>query len=645
MGIHLKEEEKQLEELKERSRQELLEQQKQRNEFQQEQLDTEKAMQASLEDEKRKLERIRKENLVELERQGVLREFKKKQQLEIDLQVAKQLQLNENTQAMKQNQAVEIGRLVKVIDERNGDLGKNVRLGKETKSHNSGGLHKVDREARSGSKTLGNIERPWLTPPSPPPSPLPSPPLPPSPSDPEENPEDDPFQTSPKKYHFSGTVQDGNKGYFVGWYIDQKTKREELEKMKIINVEQAQPAPSKATANETREEDVTASQPQDTLGYYPQPLQTPYITNAMNPLPTQPTQSIQPPHYHSTPTITRNHNQKQINQPYFIDTSKPPPHVIQPRQNPYHREPTVNDEKMTMKRSNTTEEELQNVTIQLAKMQNEMMNTLAQNQIQLQENYTVMMTDLLSSHRNLYVLADIEVYDGKTAKLEDWLLQVEKASELTKIEPYEIAFAKSHGSPHKIIKTMGPGKSWSAVKTRLEESYSLVPTAEHASAMLCHKQKKDEPLVDYILRFAEHSYKTNGVDAVEEENKAIITFFIKNLFNRDIRRRVAGAKNIRTLADAFKSAQHNLLKLKQYKGLNYDSNDEDDMAEGVETVNVVQNRVSKDTESANQIVDLPVSELPGTTEKDGYLHDQGVIQDYPFWGTCSNCGKFGHKFS
>ena len=156
------------------------------------------------------------------------------------------------------------------------------------------------------------------------------------------------------------------------------------------------------------------------------------------------------------------------------------------------------------------------------------------------------------------------------------------------------------------------------------------------------KQKKDEPLVDYILRFAEHSYKTNGVDAVEEENKAIITFFIKNLFNR---RRVARAKNIRTLADAFKSAQHNLLKLKLYEGLNYDSNEEDDMVEGVETVNVVQNRVSKDTESANQIVDLPVSKLPGTTENDRYLQDPGVNQDYSFWGKCSNCGKFGHKFS
>ena len=63
---------------------------------------------------------------------------------------------------------------------------------------------------------------------------------------------------------------------------------------------------------------------------------------------------------------------------------------------------------------------------------------------------------------------------------------------------------------------MGPSKSWSTVKARLEESYSLVPTMEHVSAMLCRKQKKDESLVDYILRFAEHSYKTNGIDAAEE---------------------------------------------------------------------------------------------------------------------------------
>ena len=66
LAIYLKEGEKQLGELKERSKQELLEQQKQIDEFQQERLNIEKAMPASLEGEKRKLERIRKENLAEL---------------------------------------------------------------------------------------------------------------------------------------------------------------------------------------------------------------------------------------------------------------------------------------------------------------------------------------------------------------------------------------------------------------------------------------------------------------------------------------------------------------------------------------------------------------------------------------------------
>ena len=52
---------------------------------------------------------------------------------------------------MKQNQAAEIGRLVQVIDERNGDLGKKMRLRKEVKGQDNGRLHKVDvTQLRSG---------------------------------------------------------------------------------------------------------------------------------------------------------------------------------------------------------------------------------------------------------------------------------------------------------------------------------------------------------------------------------------------------------------------------------------------------------------------------------------------------------------
>ena len=179
----------------------------------------------------------------------------------------------------------------------------------------------------------------------------------------------------------------------------------------------------------------------------------------------------------------------------------------------------------------------------------------------------------------------------------------------------------------------------------------------------CAEKKKDESLVDYILQFAEHSYKTNGVDAAEEQNKVIITFFIKNLFNENIRRRIAGAKNIRTLADAFKSVQHNLLKLKGYEGLNYKSNDEEALEEGNEEINVIRSRKGSATsrnrasehdrvpvgfEMVQQIVDLPVSEIQMTNEGDkgNNPSDQNNSskQSYSFWRTCSNCGRFGHKY-
>ena len=66
-----------------------------------------------------------------------------------------------------------------------------------------------------------------------------------------------------------------------------------------------------------------------------------------------------------------------------------------------------------------------------------------------------------------------------------------------------------------------------------------------------------------------HSMK---MDPSMKSNKLVIELFVKNMFvknmyNEEIHRRVAGAKNINTLLDAFMSAQMNLLKLKKYKGL------------------------------------------------------------------------------
>ena len=49
---------------------------------------------------------------------------------------------------------------------------------------------------------------------------------------------------------------------------------------------------------------------------------------------------------------------------------------------------------------------------------------------------------------------------------------------------------------------------------------------------------------------------------------------------------------------------------------------------------------------AQQIVDLPVSELQTANENDKGANpsDQNIKQNYSFWGRCSNCGRFGQKF-
>ena len=117
------------------------------------------------------------------------------------------------------------------------------------------------------------------------------------------------------------------------------------------------------------------------------------------------------------------------------------------------------------------------------------------------------------------------------------------------------------------------------------------------------------------------------------------------------------------LADAFKRALHNLLKLKGYRGLNYDSNDEEALKEGNEEINVIRSRKGSATSSNNasehdrvpagfeiaqQIVDLPVSEIQMTNEGDKGNNpldqNNNGKQNYSFWRTCSNCRRFGHKY-
>ena len=121
------------------------------------------------------------------------------------------------------------------------------------------------------------------------------------------------------------------------------------------------------------------------------------------------------------------------------------------------------------------------------------------------------------------------------------------------------------------------------LKRKLQEVYSLVATDVHVATDLLRKQHANELLQDYIAYWTEMCHQSMKHHPTTIDNKLMIILFIKNLYNKDIRQRVAGAKNVNTFLEAFNMAQWNLLKLKKYEGLV----SEDDSIHSIHTVNQI----------------------------------------------------------
>ena len=91
----------------------------------------------------------------------------------------------------------------------------------------------------------------------------------------------------------------------------------------------------------------------------------------------------------------------------------------------------------------------------------------------------------------------------------------------------------------------------------------------HTASAQPSKLWPDETLQEFIQNFTDLREKALQTDPANITNRVIIFLFVRNLYNKDIWRRVAGAKTLNTLADAFRLAHHSLLKLKKYEGLVY----------------------------------------------------------------------------
>ena len=142
------------------------------------------------------------------------------------------------------------------------------------------------------------------------------------------------------------------------------------------------------------------------------------------------------------------------------------------------------------------------------------------------------------NHRQKYdnLMWDIPIYGGKNMDLDDWLLQIEKVVLLTSSQEYELAMARSSVTPYKMLKQMGGARMWPDIRKKLEEVYSPFATEVHAANDLHRKQWPHETLQEYIRNLTDLTEQAMGVDPANITNRVMIFLFIKNLYDKNIRR-------------------------------------------------------------------------------------------------------------
>ena len=207
-----------------------------------------------------------------------------------------------------------------------------------------------------------------------------------------------------------------------------------------------------------------------------------------------------------------------------------------------------------------------------------MLSKLVKHQAAMQDKNLKVMETLVNHSTNAFVLDDIPVFDGLKGSIdfENWLLELDKAVEVTGMNISELAFSKSSGTPHKMIKRLRREKTWEFIKEKLQITYSKLATDVHASTDLNqNKQKRHEPLEDFIERFYQNYKQATGEDPARTRNPHVINTFVRNLYNRDNWKHVSGNQLV-DLQAAFNSAIKIKRKLKRFEGYENISEEEDD---------------------------------------------------------------------
>ena len=298
------------------------------------------------------------------------------------------------------------------------------------------------------------------------------------------------------------------------------------------------------------------------------------------------------------------------------------------------------------------------------------------NQIEKGNNYAAMV--------DAQMLRTIPVFDGSgKIKVEFWNNELKKGALITGQPVTKLAYMYSTGTPYKrISKLLEAGKPWSYILERLAELYSDMPTKIYAStSMVFSKQHLGETLDAFVERFTDTWSKATGKKNPKNERaEVIISAFIRNLYNKHLKKKLVNSKGTSNLHDAFETALAFQKKIQKMEGLDYlseiDKSDQSDDEYGRKTreVNVIELGKSLETacstsqmdpfqanglfldmgeKGIHEIFQVSVVEAEENPKKSYIKSNAGVIYEVEKQETtkpirsvdsimCYKCGVYGH---
>ena len=150
------------------------------------------------------------------------------------------------------------------------------------------------------------------------------------------------------------------------------------------------------------------------------------------------------------------------------------------------------------------------------------------------------------------LLQDIIIFNGNnSSQLEDWLIDIKTASNLTSKSRTTLAQAKSKGFiPTLISKALCSDKSWDEIKDLFHLKFCNLDIHTSVSCFMEIQQKERESLPAYIHRFKREADRCNF-----NNNAATIRIFIKWLRNAHTLATQVHKKGPQTLADAIREVE------------------------------------------------------------------------------------------